>query len=400
MVNLTDLSIRSLSPPQKGQKDYFDTVVPGFGVRVSQGGTRSFFLFVGKKNSRERKSIGRWGIITLAQARAEAKRLLAERTLGHRQLKTITFSAALLQFEEQWYPHLKPRTIKDYKRIFKDHFSKKLGDYRLADIEFETITAITDKLVKTPTEQKHALVVCNTFFRWCVRRRLLKHSSLDGVDIPKPPSRKRVLSDEELTKVYRALVDCPDPFRSIVRLLILSGQRRGEITALRPAWFKHNEQAIVLPPEITKNKREHVVPLGPMALAVLADLPKEAALYFPCSRHNGNMFSGFSKAKKLLDKLLPGLAPWTLHDLRRTFSTNLAKLGVLPHIKEMLLNHVAAKSDVEAIYDTYKYLPEMRAAMEKWENHFSTLLKNCARAEGIRRDAAQLEVTSVDRMAA
>jgi hypothetical protein len=85
-------------------------------------------------------------------------------------------------------------------------------------------------------------------------------------------------------------------------------------------------------------------------------------------------FSGFSKAKKALDEQLPGLKPWTLHDLRRTFSTNLAKLGVLPHIKEMLLNHVSAKTEVEAIYDTYKHLPEMREAMQKWETHFSALL--------------------------
>jgi hypothetical protein len=99
MANLTDLTIRSISPPLKGQQDYFDDALPGFGIRISQGGTRSFFLFTGKKKNRERKSIGRWGIITLAQARAEAKRILAERTLGHHKPKTMTFflcSAAAL----------------------------------------------------------------------------------------------------------------------------------------------------------------------------------------------------------------------------------------------------------------------------------------------------------------
>jgi len=91
MANLTDLTIRSISPPLKGQQDYFDDALLGFGIRISQGGTRSFFLFTGKKKNRERKSIGRWGIITLAQARAEAKRILAERTLGHHKPKTMTF---------------------------------------------------------------------------------------------------------------------------------------------------------------------------------------------------------------------------------------------------------------------------------------------------------------------
>jgi hypothetical protein len=212
MLHLTDVSLRSLPIPAKGQKDYFDNALPGFGIRVSQGGTRSFFLFTGKEHNRQRHSIGRFGIITLAQARAEAKRLLAEETLGHSKPKTITFSEALTIFEQQKYPALKPRTVHDYKAIFKRHYTKKLGNLRLTDIAFETVTAITDKLVKTPSEQRHALVVGNTFFRWCVRRRFLKHSPLDGVDIPKPKKRKRVLTDEELVKVYREAQATPYPF--------------------------------------------------------------------------------------------------------------------------------------------------------------------------------------------
>lgn len=375
MANLTDIAIRSFRPPAIGQTDHFDDVIPGFGVRISQGGTRSFFLFTGKARNRQRRMIGRFGIITLAQARAEAKRLLAEQILGLGKPKTITFSAALAIFEEQKYPTLRPSTVRGYKGSFQRHFTRKLGDLHLADITFEHVTAITDRLVKTPSEQRHAIVVGNTFFRWCVRRRYLRHSPLDGVDVPRPRRRKRVLSDEELTKLWRALESSAEPFRSIVRLLILTGQRRGEIRALRPSWFRHNEQAFVLPPEITKNKREHIVPLGPTALNLLSDLPKEAALWFPCDRHNGNVFSGFSKTTLELKRRLEGVAPWTLHDLRRTFSTNLARLGVLPHVKEMLLNHVSAKSEVEAIYDTYNYLPEMRLAMEKWDARVAELLE-------------------------
>jgi hypothetical protein len=131
MLHLTDVSVRSLAAPAKGQKDYFCKSLPGFGVRVSHGGTRSFFLFTGKENNRHRQTIGRFGIITLAQARAEAKRLLAEQTLGHGKLKSVTFSAALTTFEQQKYPELKARTVHDYKAIFRRHFSKKLGNVRL-----------------------------------------------------------------------------------------------------------------------------------------------------------------------------------------------------------------------------------------------------------------------------
>ena len=318
MLHLTDVSVRSLATPAKGQKDYFCKSLPGFGVRVSHGGTRSFFLFTGKENNRHRQTIGRFGIITLAEARAEAKRLLAEQTLGHGKPKSVTFSAALTTFEQQKYPELKARTVHDYKAIFRRHFSKKLGNVRLADIGFETITAITDKLITTPSEQRHSLVVAGTFFRWCVRRRFLKHNPLDGADVPKAGKRKRVLSDIELVAVYRGAEAHGYPFGAIVQLLILSGQRRGEVAAIRDSWCSHNQQAVTLPPEITKNGREHIVPLGPVALGILDEI-KRQGLLFPARGGSGKPFSGFSKCKKALDATLQNVKPYTLHDLRRTF---------------------------------------------------------------------------------
>jgi len=373
MLHLTDVSVRSLAAPAKGQKDYFCNSLPGFGVRVSHGGTRSFFLFTGKEDNRHRQTIGRFGIISLAQARTEAKRLLAEQTLGHSKPKSVTFSAALTIFEQQKYPELKPRTVHDYKAIFRRHFSKKLGNVRLADIGFETITTITDKLVKTPSEQRHALVVAGTFFRWCVRRRFLKHNPLDGADVPKAGKRKRVLTDEELVKVYRAAQRTPYPFGPIVQLLILTGQRRGEIAALHSSWVNVAHKILTLPEGFAKNSRQHTIPLGGLALSVLAAIEK-AGLLFPARGGDSKPFCGFSKSKKSLDAALQGVAPFTLHDLRRTFSTNLAKLGVPPHIKEALLNHISAKTEVEAIYDRYAYLPEMGAAIEKWDQHLNHLL--------------------------
>lgn len=288
MANLlfTDVSLRALPAPSQGQVDYFDASLAGFGLRVSQKGSKAFFLLTGKKNNRRRHGLGRFGIILLAQARAEAKKKLAELTLGLGQDQTITFSAALKIFEEQKYPTLKPRTVKDYKGVFTRHFSKKLGDYKLSAIRFEEVTAITDKLVKTPVEQKHALVVCGTFFRWCVRRRYLKHNPLEGADIPKRPPRKRVLSDDELVIVWRAADAFHEPFRSIVLLLILTGQRRVEVSSLHKTWVSHNQQTVTLPETITKNKREHVVPLGPMALEVIGTTtPESSSKYWRCPLH-------------------------------------------------------------------------------------------------------------------
>ncbi|WP_295133400.1 tyrosine-type recombinase/integrase [uncultured Reyranella sp.] len=377
MANLlfTDMALRSLAPPPQGQVDYFDDALAGFGLRVSQKGTKAFFLLTGKKNNRRRQGLGRFGIISLAQARTKAKELLAEKTLGIGKDKTVLFKEAWKTYQEQKLPRLKPRTVKDYTRIIETHFLKKLGDTRLGDVEFETITNITDKLVGTPTEQKHALVVVNTFLRWCVRRRLLKHNPLDGVEVPKRPSRKRVLSDEELVKIWRAAEKLGYPFGTIVQLLILCGTRRGEMAGLRPAWFSHNGQTITLPSEVTKNGRELILPVGPMAVKILSDITPANGFYFPAKGNEETHFSGFSKCKKRLDELTGDIPAWSLHTLRHTFSTNCARWGVAPHIKEMLLNHISSRSEVEAIYDHHTYGDEKRAAMLTIEDNIKRLLE-------------------------
>ncbi|HJQ57753.1 MAG TPA: tyrosine-type recombinase/integrase [Vineibacter sp.] len=372
MTNLTEILIRSLRPPEKGQKTYWDAL-SGFGVRVSQGGTKTFVLMHGR--NRQLTTIGRVGIIALADARAKAKNILAQKTLGQHQPKTITFGEAYTKYQELKLPYLKERTQYDYKRILDLHFLPKVRHERLRDIAPETIYAITDKLAKTPSEQSHALAVGRTFFKWCVRRRYLAHSPLEGVELPKLPSRKRVLSDEELPKVYRAAETYGYPYGHIVRLIMLTGQRPGEIAALREAWFSHNQQTIEFPAGALKHSRSHTIPLGPTSLQLLKDCPRMHGYFFPARGKTDRPFSGFSKSKAKLMELLPDVGPFTDHDLRRTFSTNIARLGVLPHIKEMLLGHASAKGEVEGIYDLYQYLPEMRVAVEKYDTFIASLLQ-------------------------
>jgi len=371
-MHLTDVGVRAFKPPASGQTDFYDDTIPRFGVRVSMGGTKTFFLITGSKKQRKRHTLGQFPIISLSQAREQAKKILANRTLhGEQQASTILFKEARDKFEELHFPKLKERTRKDYKRVLDKHLAN-LHDMKLSTIQFEDVAAITDKLINTPREQFHVLVVGGTFFKWCVRRRYIKHNPIEGIDVPKLPTRKRVLTDEELVKVWRAAQAFSEPFRSIVLLLILTGQRRVEMASLHKTWVSHNRQTITLPDGFAKNKREHIIPLGKMALEVIGtDTPD--GYYFPSGKDPDKPFTGFSKPKKQLDATLKGVAPWTLHDLRRTFSTNLSKLGVLPHIKEELLNHITAKGDVEAIYDQWRFEPEKRAAIEKWEEHLTQL---------------------------
>jgi integrase len=363
---LTDLSIRALSPPEKGNVVAWDDGIPGFGVRVSQGGTKSFFVLYGRE--RARHQIGRFGVISLADARHEARRFLAQRTLGHQEKPSVAFSDALAQFLDT-QDHLRPTTRRDYERLLKTRFEKSLKRYTLAEIQSAQVSTILDKLADAPAERKYAHSVIRRFFKWAVGRRLLDRSPVEGMDVPKPvKSRDRVLTDAELKAIWQAAGSCRQ-FGVIVKLLMLTGQRANEIARLQTSWIKENR--IELPKEITKNNRASTIPLGSLSKSILDSLLNNQGSYIFNARGKTNSpFNGFSKSKLALDKKLgPNFAPWTLHDLRRTFATNLAKLGTPIHATERLLNHTSGTmSGIVAVYQRHDFQKEMRDAIEKWEN--------------------------------
>jgi integrase len=373
LMKLTDLSVRALAPPERGQRLYYDDSLPSFGCRVSQGGTKSFFLQLGR--DRQFITIGRYhpDILPLAKARNEAKRLLAERTLGKFRPQSMQWDAAVDLFLSICEQKNKARTTKDYRRLLKRHFPFKTT--RLPDITPQHINRRIDRLAKTTSEQNHALVAVKVFLRWCQRRHYIQHSPCEGMQTIKRPSRTRILSDPELAAIYRTAAELGTPFALIVQLCLLTGQRRTEV-----AWLRHSyiaDDLLTLPDSLTKNRRVHVMPLGPIASKLIKSIPDADDLLFPAQRGDG-VFGGWGKQKTAFDKALKDrdhkLQPWVLHDLRRTFRTKLGRLGVAPHVAERLVNHISAQSEMEKIYDQYKYLPEMRQAIELWEGHLVELI--------------------------
>jgi integrase len=177
--------------------------------------------------------------------------------------------------------------------------------------------------------------------------------------------------------VSKAIAD-DSAFGKIVQLLAITGQRRTQIGSLRGEYL---QDGLIRWPTDAMKKRRHAIPLTAMAAGLLADA-SETGYVFPARGNEQSPFNGYSKCKVAFDKRLTGVEPWTLHDLRRTFSTGLARLRVPPHIKEMLLSHASAKSEVEAIYDRYTYEDELREALQKWETHIQTLLLNTESTNG------------------
>ena len=204
----------------------------------------------------------------------------------------------------------------------------------------------------------------------------------------RPPlsQRERVLNDQELGRVLQMALQCRTQFEAIVALLIITGQRRGEIAALQWHWINFGEQIITLPKEITKNTRPHRFPFGSMTAQILSEIPEQIGkpYVFPASRTRfkdrpATTFNGWGKPKADFEKQL-GIPPWTLHDLRRTFRTKWAELGILREVAERYINHVSGvHSGIQAVYDRHTYLPEMRKAVDIWETHLQILLADTTR---------------------
>ncbi|MEM8776105.1 MAG: site-specific integrase [Pseudomonadota bacterium] len=370
-MSLTDAQIKRLRSPEKGQKTYFDPALPGFGVRVSQGGTKTFIAVCGP--NRKRHSLGRYPGMTLAEARARAKGIQSEYALESPNLHArpaLSFVEARRLFLADSEQRTKPRTVEEYRRLLHRHFPYQ---GQLTDIDRHQLVQTLDRLKRTPSEQKHAFVAIRTMMNWCWKRGYIDASPVPPLTF-RSTARDRVLSLEELCLVWQQAEACGYPFGTIVQLLILTGQRRGEITNLRRSWLA--DGAIIFPPEITKNSREHTLPVGPMARSIIDNITGDTDLLFPSRLNPETPFNGFSRAKRNFDKAID-IEAYTLHDLRRTFSSLMAGLSTPIHVTEKILNHASgAISGVAAVYNRHSYQEEMREAFGVYEECIASSIKD------------------------
>ena len=231
-MRLTDITIKSIKSPAKGAIIYWDDQLTGFGVRVSQAGAKSFVLTHGRTRTRE--TIGRAGIVDLKDARAEARRRLAEYTLGKNKLRSVAWKVAVAEYLAEMKQELRPRTHRDYILLLNRHF--RFGETKISDLTPHDISAKLDKLIHVPTEKRHAFVVLRTFINWVYRKHYIEQTPLARMRPPKGyNSRSRVLTDEELKKVWQA---CEGTFEDIVKVLILTGQRKGRYQPLPRTWWE------------------------------------------------------------------------------------------------------------------------------------------------------------------
>jgi len=242
--------------------------------------------------------------------------------------------------------------VYDYTRLLNRHF--KFGRRQLFDIGPGDIAKRLDKIT-APAERNYATTVIKVFFNWAYGRGYVDQSPAGRFKALPAKARERVLTDIELRKVWNATGE--DTFGRLVKLLILTGQRVGELSNLTAEMI--GTDTISFPGSLTKNKRPHAVPIGKLAASFARPL----------------YFRGFSKAKARLDAA-SGVKNWTLHDLRRTYASGLASLGIAVPVIEKALNHVSGSFvGIVGTYQRYDYMREMREAADRWDQHIRDLVR-------------------------
>ncbi|MHA1165317.1 MAG: tyrosine-type recombinase/integrase [Alphaproteobacteria bacterium] len=210
------------------------------------------------------------------------------------------FSEALSRYDEtHCKQNLRPNTARETMRHLKRHFGY-LGQKRLEDIQPHDIMHVIDSILSTPATANATFCAIRGFFNWAVRRRYLDRSPCERMTLPtKPKTRDRVLTDDELKAVWNSADYYP--FGTLVRLLILTGQRRGEISAM--TWPQLGSQTLNFAPEQTKNHRPHEIPIGTLTRRILDEMPRFQSEYvLPARAKPDRPYSGWSKGKRAFDK--------------------------------------------------------------------------------------------------
>jgi integrase len=360
----TDITVNTLPIPATGRKTYWEHPL---GVRVTAKGIRSYIVIA---QSGDRKTLGRVGVLSLREARLEAFRLKSE-------YHPTKYKAPPVGLPEARTRYLAAITVRPPTRRYYERFLNQLPNLPLADIDYTHILRILDQHVAS--QQYVALRSFSAFFRWCIPR-YLKYSPCTGLKVPPINQRSRVLSDEELGKIWICLergTNLPASFCRIVQLLMLTGMRRTECSLIEKSWIKTIPTwTLVIPAAITKNRREHCLPLSATSVTLLTKIMTEqsdaSSRIFSAKTGTSEPYAYWSKPRAHLVKIT-GVTEWVLHDLRRTYASNMARIGAPLHVIERLLNHITGSiSGVAAIYNRHSYANEMREWQEKYEDFFMT----------------------------
>ena len=396
-MKLTQRKIEALECPP-GRKDalVFDDEQAGLGVRVTASGGKRFLAQYSYAGAKRRIPLGSCSAISLAAARDAVRAILGDVAKGRdpaadrkeaaqetRRKAThdaLTLGALLGQWETLRLADKRERYAVEAVRALRYAFAKHLTA-PAGYLDRAAVVRVLDGLTKDGKAAMASRTAAygRACYQWANKRGSLAANPFRNLPLAPVAKRERVLTKDEMRAVWEATCGTGS-FNAIVRTLMLTGQRREEVTGMTWDEIAPDHSTWTIPASRAKNGVAHFVPLSAQAQAILRAAPRierdaaadEPELVFPGQR---GLFSGFSKAKEALDKD-SGVKVWRLHDLRRTLATGLQSLGVRLEVTEAVLNHVSgSRAGIVGVYQRHEWADEKRAALNAWGDHVAAIVE-------------------------
>lgn len=438
---LTIKFVEAAKPSPKGRIEIPDAALPGFYLVVQPSGAKSWAyryrhggktkkLTVGsvllKREAGEVEGDLPFGIpMTLAEARQSARRAMqmAAEGLDPSEQKRAAKEAVILpeeqaRLEREEAERLEKNKVKKLSEDFIDRYAKpknkswkevqrqftvnvlpKWGERDIASITKRDVIELLDGIVDggAPTMANRVLATLKKFFGWLTERDVIASSPAIGIGKPAPEvSRDRILSDDEIRRLWKVTADIGQPFGPFVRLLLLTGQRLNEVAAMQRDELSLDETHAewTMGKTRTKNGKAHVVALAPSAVTLIKEIPAIGEKGYVFTTTGETPISGFSKAKTAIDAAMLAAAkeqiakaggdpkkvaiePWVFHDLRRTMASGMARIGIALPVIERCLNHVSGSfGGIVGVYQQHEYRVETRAALRAWAKLIDDIVSN------------------------
>jgi integrase len=413
-LKLTQAAVERLKPPSSGRIEVWDSQLPGFGVRISDTGRKTWQAFYRVDRRMVREKLGTLAQIpNVADARELARKSMTKARTGanpvedrrreedkERRLaeaeefrRKNTLAAVIDRYlaerpaDRSRRPMRAEYLAETARTLDKNVKQSVLGNRPLDEITGDDIKRLVRGIASdAPSQANHTLAYLKAMLGWAVDEGLIERNAAAGVKMPaRKVERERSLADEEIRPFWIACDAIGWPFGPLGQLLLLTAQRRNELAHATWSEFDLDKRIWMLPRERAKNDRSHIVHLSALAIEVLRGLPrigsKKGWIFTTGLRGGDTPVSGFGHGRERLAAAMAAasgeeVAPFTLHDLRRSAATGMASLAIAPHVVDKILNHSSGKiAGVAKIYNRFEYLAERKAALEAWARHVESLIR-------------------------
>jgi integrase len=387
-IHFTDRALRALKPPPRPKQiDFWDEALPGFGLRVSYNGRKSWVVLYRCNGVKGRLTLGRFDTVPLVDAREQARAALRDAAAGvdpstkkERDREAPTFKRLADRYIEE-YAKPRKRTWQKDRRLLDINLIPTLGRKKAHLVTRAELRAELNGIKNRPApiEANRTYEVVRKLYNWAIDEEILTESP--AFKLAKPAEeigRERTLTADELQTFWQALEGARPIVRGVFRMMLLGAQRRNEVSRMRFPDLDRRENWWNLPADLTKTKRPYRVPLTPAMLAIIEEmeaLSLDPEWVFPRAGGGGpvpetNVTRPFRRLIKAAE-----IAHFMPHDLLHTVTSHMTAMGISEFVVGKIRHHTSRDSrTTTSRYNHYQYDREKRRALDLWNTRLLDII--------------------------